>query len=595
VAAACTPPAAVPETEAPGEEPAEPEAPEEEPAEPEAPEEQVWPRGEVAREKTLVYMYGPAEFGNVGIAGPYADGFNHQHGHAAELEAMFYYAALADKTYPWLAESYEYNDDATECTIYIRKGIKWSDGEPLTANDIAFTYNYLKQHAPDLRDSATVDNTVESVEAVDDYTVKFMLKEPSWRFHFSHCTFRFDRGIYLVPKHIWEGVETPLEFTHFDVEKGYPVVSGPYQITRFEPQVKHFDRRYEWWAYDIGLIDHMPEVERLVNIGFSGEEVAAQMIINGEVDVSLDLRPATLEAILNQAEHVVSFTGKEKPYGYVDWWPISMYFNTLEAPYDDPRVRWAVAYAVDQQTLVDVGWNGAGETTNGPFPYYPGLTKYIEGAQEVLDEYNVLESNLDKVDELMTEAGFEKDSEGFWVDGEGNRPNADIYAGVPLFGDIAPVTAELMRKAGFEANHVTPPDVWDAKSDGRALLHFFGHGGSVADPYVTLQMYHSQWQKPTGENCGQNRPRWANEEYDAIIEEMGRTPMDNYEKMQELFNQAMAIWYRELPEVPLVQWFHRLAMNTMYWENWPTQDNPYNSAPWHLTCPITLWNLKAKS
>jgi hypothetical protein len=36
-------------------------------------------------------------------------------------------------------------------------------------------------------------------------------------------------------------------------------------------------------------------------------------------------------------------------------------------------------------------------------------------------------------------------------------------------------------------------------------------------------------------------------------------------------------------------------MNTMYWENWPTQDNPYNSAPWHLTCPITLWNLKAKS
>ena len=71
--------------------------------------------------------------------------------------------------------------------------------------------------------------------------------------------------------------------------------------------------------------------------------------------------------------------------------------------------------------------------------------------------------------------------------------------------------------------------------------------------------------------------------------------MADYDTMQDLFNKAMEIWYREIPEVPLVQWFHRLAMNTMYWENWPTEDNPYNSAPWHLTCPITLWNLKAKS
>lgn len=555
--------------------------------------EKVWPRQNVARNRTLNLMNG---VGGVGIAGPYAAGFTHQCGDAAQMEAMFYYTALNDKTYAWLAESFEYNADATECTVYIRRGIKWNDGEPFTAKDVAFTYMYLKEHAPLLRDSGLVDRRIETAEAIDDFTVKFTLKEPDFRFHFTYCTFRFDRGIYLIPEHIYKDVDNPAEFLFFEVgsspEEGWPVHTGPYKLVRTEETVRVLDLLYDWWAYDVGLVDRMPWVERIIDIIFPGDEVAGQMIINNEVDVSLDLRPATIESILNQAsDRVISHTGLQKPYGYVDWWPISMYPNNFTEPYDDVRVRWALAYAIDQQTLVDVGWDGAGSVAFTPFPDYPGITKYYAGAQAIFDQYNVLERNLDKVEELMTDAGFEKDAQGFWVR-DGQRPPADIYAGVPLFGDIAPITAELLRQAGFDANHVTPPDVWDAKSDGRAPLHFFGHGGSVDDPYITLQMYHSVHQRPTGENCGDNRPRWANAEYDAIVEEMSRTPSDDEAKMQDLFNKAMEIWYRELPEVPLVQWYHRLAMNVTYWTNWPNQDNPYNSAYWHLTFPITLWNLE---
>ncbi len=548
-----------------------------------------WPRKNVPRNRTLIRMFGPAEFGDVGIANTYA-GSSHQWSYAAHLEAMFYYTALNDKTYSHLAESYKYNDDATELTVYLRKGVEWSDGEPFTANDIAFTYNTLIAKAPDYRDSSRIKKLTKEVVAVDDHTVKFVLNEPNWRYHFTECTYRFDRGVYIVAEHIWKDVEDWREFKFFDPDKGWPVVTGAYQITTDESTHKYFDLRPDWWAAKTGFME-MPKVERVIQLGFTDDTKAAELIINNEIDHCLDLRPRTIESILAQADHVITFTGREKPYGYVDWWPISMYFNCLEKPYDDPKVRWAVAYAIDQQQLVDVGWAGAGETSNGPFPYYPGLLKYIDSIKDIIEKYNPLEYNLEKSADLMKEAGFTKDDEGFWVDSEGKRPDADIWAGVPLFGDIAPVAAEQLRKAGFDSKHVTPPDVWAGKSDGRARLHFFGHGGSVKDPFTTLDMYHIRNRKPTGENCGANRPRWGNEEYSDIVDELSKTPPDD-PKTFELFRKAMEIWYRELPEVPLVQWFHRIPMNTTYWTNWPTKENPYNSALWHLTMPITLWFLK---
>ena len=114
----------------------------------------------------------------------------------------------------------------------------------------------------------------------------------------------------------------------------------------------------------------------------------------------------------------------------------------------------------------------------------------------------------------------------------------------------------------------------------------------MIDPFYTMEFYHSRNQKPTGENCGNNRPRWANAEYDTVVEEMNMTPMDD-PKMFDLFRKGMEIWYKELPEVPLVQWFHRIPYSTTYWTDWPTVDNlTINGALWHLTAPIVLWGLK---
>lgn len=283
-----------------------------------------WPRVDVPRERRFEWMmgYSSGQFGDVGLANPYG-GASHQFSLAAGLEPLLYYSAFADKTYPWIAESWAYNEDASELTVYIRKGVMWSDGEPFTGKDLVFTINMLIDYAPKLRNSAVIKSKVKEVQLEDDYTVKFVLNQPDYRFLFSYFAFRYDLGTYLVPEHIFKDVEDVMTFAYFDPEKGWPVVTGPYQLTQFELQYKKLDLRYDWWAVELGLVD-MPEVEQIVQQPLADLTVAAQLIINNELDTALGFQPQMIKSIIEQAPQVITHTQRESPYGYIDWWPISM-------------------------------------------------------------------------------------------------------------------------------------------------------------------------------------------------------------------------------------------------------------------------------
>ncbi len=89
-------------------------------------------------------------------------------------------------------------------------------------------------------------------------------------------------------------------------------------------------------------------------------------------------------------------------------------------------------------------------------------------------------------------------------------------------------------------------------------------------------------------------PSWNNKDYDLIVDEVFRTAPTDTAKMQELWLKAMAIWLPELPDVQLMQFYHRLPMNLTYWKNYPTKDNPYvNPAFFHSTYALVLHNLEA--
>jgi peptide/nickel transport system substrate-binding protein len=90
-----------------------------------------------------------------------------------------------------------------------------------------------------------------------------------------------------------------------------------------------------------------------------------------------------------------------------------------------------------------------------------------------------------------------------------------------------------------------------------------------------------------------NFSRWKNPEYDKIVDEVYVTDPENVAKLKELFHAAMEIWLPDLPDIQLVQNYHRIPLNTTNWTNWPTAENSYiNDASWHLTFNLVMWSAK---
>lgn len=550
---------------------------------------------DIPRDRTLILMFDGdgGQFRDVGLGNPYLAGIATAGWRLVfgAMEPLFYYGAFTGEIVPWLATGYEYNDDFTELTIFTREGAEWSDGEPFNAQDVVFTLNTLIENAPVLRNSSELSAWVQEVELVDDLTCRIVFNEPRPRFWFSHLCAKFGTGIWWLPEHIFSEVEDITTFEFYDLEKGWPVNTGPYAVVDWRPEQQIIDRRDDWWGAKIGFAD-LPEVERIIKMPWSSEERAAQLAILGEIDSCLDLRASTIKSVVEAAPHIITHTHHDPPYGYIDWWPTSIWFNCDEEPYNNKDVRWALSYAIDREQMLDVALEGSGLLTELPFPYYDPLMPYIEATRPLLDRYPTNEFNLEKSAERMTLAGYEKDAEGFWAR-DGARIPASLV-GWAVFNDIGPVIAEQLRRGGFEAEYVTPADSGTQQSTGVAKVFFFGHGGSIRDPFETLDMYTSKFYRPTGEPA-QYYSRWRNEEYDAILDQMAAIePSPDNPQYMDLYLSAMEIWLDNLVDCPIQQWLHRIPMNTMYWNNWPNRDNPYvPGAFWTMAIGMLLHNLRA--
>jgi peptide/nickel transport system substrate-binding protein len=551
---------------------------------------------DVPRNRTLIMAgLGGEHFGgytDLGNYNSFQPGISRSGWTQAATEGLFYYNMLGDDFIPWLAESFEYNSDYTQLTVKLRNGTEWSDGQPFTARDVVFTLGLLQRN-PDLNPAASdIQRLVGAAQAVDDKTVQINLTGPTPRFHWDYLTFRADIGIPIVPQHIWDG-QDPTSFKNYDPAKGWPVGTGPYKLVSEDVQQRIWDVRPDWWAAKTGF-HALPQVPRLIFLPGMNEITMAQMMIANQIDMAFSFTPANMKLVQGQNPNVITHFDRP-PYGFMDWWPIGLGFNTEIRPFNDPDIRWALSYAVDRDEIVQFAFQGFSQTAALPFPPYPGLQKYMDGVADQLQQYPTLKYDPAQSEAIMTRKGYTRGGDGLWADSSGQKVSFQIvtFPQHPSATPVAPIITQQLKRAGFDANFLLPADFVSRITTGDAAAFLWGHGGAMKDPYKTLDLYNARYVKPTPTPIFfTNMYRWSNQTFSDLVDQMGRLPEDDPAVMP-LWQQAMQNWLPELPDIPLIQTVIALPMNQTYWTNWPQGDHPYiHEGFWHRTGLHILLNIK---
>jgi peptide/nickel transport system substrate-binding protein len=239
-----------------------------------------------------------------------------------------------------------------------------------------------------------------------------------------------------------------------------------------------------------------------------------------------------------------------------------MGFNPKKPPFDDPDIRWAINHAINRKELVKVAYKGGGDFTLLPFPAFPIMKQYTESVAELLQKYPVGTFSLDKTAQIMQSKGYAKDSGGLWAkNGQRLTIPVSIFS---LFEDVTPVVVSQLRKGGFDASFKMPSNIGAAVYGGEADAYMWGAGTSVADPVTTLKGY-AKGGAPFG---------WKNDAFDKLVDQMAVTASSD-PKFTTLFHDAMDLWLKELPAIPIAQLYARTPWNTTYWTGWPDEQNPY--------------------
>ena len=212
---------------------------------------------------------------------------------------------------------------------------------------MAYSLNTLNELGEKVKWGKDVQEVFELATVVDPNTTLIKFKVPAPRFFFHMLSYKYDIGLHIVPKHIFEGQDWTT-FAAFDLAKDWPVTTGPWKVVNASPTQKVLDRRDSWWGEAAGVAK-LPAVERIVLLPDTGEQQLAQGLISNAVDFSTGLQVATFPTVFAANPNIVTHTGHELPYGYVDWWPTSLYLNCERAPFNDPKFRWAISYLIDRQ------------------------------------------------------------------------------------------------------------------------------------------------------------------------------------------------------------------------------------------------------
>ena len=282
--------------------------------------------------------------------------------------------------HPALAEHFAVAADSKSATFTLRKGIKFHNGEPVTPQDVKFSYENYRGAKADVFKKKT-----ERVEIVDNRTIRFLFKEPFLDFAILFGTANVAGAGWVVPEKYYRQAGA-------DAFKQKPIGAGPYKLVRQEPGVKIEMEAFDGYYRPVN-------VKQLVMISVPEAATRVAMLERGEADI-IYFVPGELINKVGKLPGVML-----APVLSGSWWLEFPGFQDQRNPFRDKRVREAVSLAIDRRAMNQAESGGLGKPTGN----------WINNDVQYAIEWPEFERNVERAKQLMREAGFPSGFDVDWV------------------------------------------------------------------------------------------------------------------------------------------------------------------------------------
>lgn len=426
---------------------------------------------------------------------------------------------------PDLATDWEVSEDGMAITFHLRDDAHWHDGEPVTSEDVKYTFDTIKENPTYYMSSRMT--IVDSIETPDDKTVVFNMNQ-------ADVSFIADLGWYgtfILPEHVYNNGQ-PWEENPASMD---PIGSGPFKFSEFKQ------------GESITIVanpdyhEGAPKLDKVIFSIIPDEATAVQALVNGQIDVLENVPAANVDELL--ANENIKMQLNEYPS------PMRIIFNLNNEILSDVNVRKAIATAIDKEEISQKIYNGVQKPE---YNMYPSLIEWATNSQDTSPKHNI-----DEAIKILEDAGYTKDADGFYIKGL----TIDVFEGGG-YPDAAKLMAASLEKAGIELKvQVHEFNAWNEKVSVQRDFMLELQGGFMGPDPAALQ-------KRFGTGVGSNYGDYSNQEFDDILTQAGAT--GDQEKRAELYKEAQAILAEDLPYVPIVT-FAGYDANNARFKNLPIE------------------------
>jgi peptide/nickel transport system substrate-binding protein len=477
----------------------------------------------------------------------------------------------ADPMTPWLATSVKWASDYKSVDITVRDNAKWQDGQALTGDDVAYTFNLLKSK-PDLNQNVIpfdqVTATGNNVHAT--FTSSQFVNQN-----------KIIAQIPIVPKHIWSAIADPVKDTN-----AKPVGSGPYVLKSFTQAGATLDLRT-----DGGYWQNLPKVKEIRAVSYSGNDTQGTALANDESEWSFVFIPNVQQVFeaKDPAHHKVWAPGVLGIHG--------LWLNTTKKPFDDPKLRQAMNMVINRADIFN-------QAESGYFhPQIDSVTGLPNGAGDayIAPEYKGKKLTVDVAGAktLLQGAGYKLNGNKL-TDPSGKPVTIKLTDPAP-WSDYQ-TTLELIKdnlsQIGIAATVEKPnQDAWDAdtqKGDFDAMMHWTNSGATPYDIYQTIM--DGALLKPIGTaSKNGNYGRFNSPEATAALKAYQNAASDA--DRTTALNTLEKIFVEQVPILPVGSDNVGMAFNDKYWTGWPSDSDPYSGGqptqPYELQIVLKLQPAKS--